>query len=71
MASRKQKLASSKKRHLAKAGKQIKWAPFWAVIKKYGAGKKIHPSRMTHVKRKWNRTSLKVKPRKMAKKHLG
>jgi len=71
MASRKQKFASSKKRHLARAGKQTKWAPFWAVIKKYGKGKKIHPSRMTHVKRSWSKTNLKIKPRKMAKKHLG
>ena len=71
MVSRKAKAASSKKRHLERAGRQTKWAPFWAVIKKYGKGKKIHPSRMTHVKRSWARTSLKIKPRKMAKKNLG
>ena len=71
MASRKQKVASSKKRHLAKVGRQTKWAPFWTVIKKFGKGKKVHPSRITHVKRSWSRTSLKIKPRKTAKKHLG
>jgi len=71
MASRKAKMASSKKRHLDKAQKQTKWAPFWAVIKKYGKGKKVHPSRITHVKRSWNKTSLKIKPMKLAKKHLG
>lgn len=71
MPSRKQKLASSKKRHLEKAGKQTKWAPFWTVIKKFGKGKKIHPSRITHVKRSWRRQSLKIKPRKMKKSNLG
>ena len=71
MPSRKVKMASSKKRHLGRAARQTKWAPFWTVLKKYGKGKKIHPSRMTHVKRSWNRTSLKVKPRKMHKANLG
>lgn len=71
MPSRKAKMASSKKRHLDKAQGQTKWAPFWAVMKKYGKGKKVHPSRITHVKRSWNRTSLKIKPRKMRKANLG
>ena len=62
---------SSKKRHLDRAGRQTKWAPFWTVIKKYGKGKKVHPSRITHVKRNWRKTNLKIKPRKTAKKHLG
>ncbi len=71
MASRKAKAASSKKRHLDRAKRQTKWAPFWTVLKKFGKGGKIHPSRITHVKRSWSRTSLKIKPRKMAKKNLG
>jgi len=71
MVSRKAKLASSKKRHLDKAKKQTKWAPFWTVLKKYGKGKKVHPSSITHVKRSWQRNKLKIKPRKMKKKHLG
>lgn len=71
MVSRKAKLASSKKRHLDKAKSQTKWAPFWTVLKKYGKGKKVHPSSLTHIKRNWRRTSLKIKPRKMAKHHLG
>jgi ribosomal protein L39E len=69
--SRKAKMASSKKRHLDKAKGQTKWAPFWTVIKKFGKGKKIHPSSITHVKRSWRRNHLKIKPRKTAKKHLG
>ncbi|MCK4996790.1 hypothetical protein KAS08_00665 [Candidatus Pacearchaeota archaeon] len=71
MASRKAMARSSKKRHLDRAGRQTKWAPFWTVIKKYGKGKKVHPSRITHVKRNWRKTNLKIKPRKTAKKHLG
>ena len=50
----------SKKRHLEKAGRQTKWAPFWTVIKKFGKGKKVHPSKITHVKRAWQRTKLKI-----------
>jgi ribosomal protein L39E len=71
MASRKLKARSSKKRHLDKARGQTKWAPFWTVVKKFGKGKKIHPSRITHVKRSWRRNHLKIKPRTNAKHHLG
>lgn len=61
----------SKKRHLEKAGKQTRWAPYWTVMKKYGKGKKVHPSAMTHVKRNWRHRKLKIKPRKMRKDFLG
>lgn len=71
MVSRKARMRSSKKRHLAKAGKQTKWAPFWTVLKKYGKGKKVHPSAHTHVKRSWRVSSLKIKPRKNDKSYLG
>ncbi len=71
MASRKAMMRSSKKRHLEKAGKQTKWAPFWAVLKKYGKGKKVHPSRITHVKRSWRIKKLKIKPRRTPKSYLG
>lgn len=71
MASRKAKMRSSKKRHLAKAGKQTRWAPFWTVVKKYGKGKKIHPSTHTHVKRNWKVRKLKLKPRRAKKSWLG
>ena len=71
MASRKAKMRSSKKRHLDKVGKQTKWAPFWTVLKKYGKGKKVHPSKHTHVKRNWRVRKLKFKPRTDRKQHLG
>jgi len=71
MASRKAKMRSSKKRHLDRVQRQTNWAPFWTVLKKYGKGKKIHPSRITHVKRAWQRSKLKIKPRIAKKKNLG
>jgi len=60
-----------KKEKLAKKGRQTKWAPIWAVLKKFGMGKKIHPSQMTRYRRNWRRTKLHVKPRKMRKSHFG
>lgn len=60
-----------KKIKLARAGKQTRWAPVWVVLKKLGKGKKVHPSAVTHVKRHWARTKLKIKPRKQRKQHLG
>lgn len=71
MVSRKARKAARRKIHLDKAGKQTKWAPFWVVVKKFGQGKKVHPSSVTHVKRSWSRTNLKIKPRTVKKKHLG
>ena len=60
-----------KKIKLAKATKQTRWAPVWVVLKKMGKGKKMHPSAVTHVKRHWTRTKLKIKPRRQRKQHLG
>src|SRR3972149_3860365 len=42
-----------------------------ALLKKYGKGKRVHPSAMTNSRRSWRRTKLKIKPRKTRKKHLG
>lgn len=50
----------AKKKRLIKLGGQTKWAPFWTVFKVYGKGKKVHPSRHTHVKRNWRRSKIKV-----------
>jgi len=62
---------TSKKVKLSKQNKRTKWAPFWAVVKKYGQGKRKHPSEMTRVRRSWRRTKLKIKPRRVKKPHLG
>lgn len=55
----------------AKHGRRTKWAPFWTVIKKYGKGKRVHPSVMTRVRRNWRRTKLRIKPFRARRQHLG
>jgi len=56
---------------LAVHGRRTKWAPFWAVLRKFGPGKRVHPSAMTRVRRNWRTSKLKIKPRKLRKRHLG
>ena len=62
-----------KKIKLGVHGRRTKWAPIWAVLRKFGQGKarNKHPSELTAQRRHWRRTKLKIKPRKMKKKHLG
>ena len=60
-----------KKVKLAVKGRQTKWAPIWAVLKRFGVGKKMHPSAMTKHKRSWRRTKLHIKPRRQKKYHFG
>ena len=63
----------NKKTKLAIKSRHAKWAPIWAVLRKFGMGKakKVHPSKITHQKRSWRRTKLHIKPRKIRKSHLG
>ncbi len=49
---------SGKKKRLAREHKKTKWAPFWIIPKIFGIGRKIHPSRITKVKRHWRRTKI-------------
>lgn len=65
------KARPEKKAKLAKAGRQTKWAPVWIILKKFGVGKRIHPSATTRYRRSWRRTKLKVKPRKIKRSHYG
>lgn len=65
------KKSRTKKIKLAVYGRRTKWAPIWAVLRKYGIGKRIHPSQITRLKRHWTRTKLKIKPRRIHKKHIG
>lgn len=60
-----------KKQKLAVKARQTKWAPIWAVIRRYGLGKRVHPSAMTRYRRSWKRTKLHVRPAKMSKAQLG
>jgi ribosomal protein L39E len=50
----------SKKKRLIKAGTQRRWAPFWAVAKVFGMSRRMHPARITHVKRNWRKTKMKA-----------
>jgi ribosomal protein L39E len=69
--SKRQRGLNEKKAKLAVAARQTKWAPVWVVMKKYGTGKRIHPSATTRYKRSWRRTKLHITPRKIRKWHLG
>ncbi len=62
---------AQKKATLAKKGRQTKWAPVWAVLKKFGTGKRVHPSAITKHRRSWKRTKLHIKPRKIRKSYMG
>ena len=59
-------------------GNRTKWAPIWAVLRKFGQGraKRTHPSQLTKQRRHWRKNKygsgkLKIKPRKIRKRHLG
>ncbi|MEK6913621.1 MAG: hypothetical protein AABW47_03030 [Nanoarchaeota archaeon] len=69
--SKRQRGLNEKKSKLAVKARQTKWAPVWVVMKKYGTGKRIHPSATTVVKRSWRRTKLHIKPRRIRKSHMG
>ncbi len=60
-----------KKVKLSVHTRRTKWAPFWVVIKKFGLGKRVHPSSVTAQRRHWRRTKLKIKPRRQKKQQLG
>ena len=60
-----------KKAKLAVKARQTKWAPVWVVLKKFGPGKRIHPSAITRYKRSWRRGKLHIKPKKMRPLHYG
>jgi ribosomal protein L39E len=62
---------TKKKEKLVVQGRRTKWAPVWAVLKKFGTGKRIHPSAMTKHRRSWRRTKLHIKPYKRRKSHFG
>jgi ribosomal protein L39E len=56
-----------KKVKLSVHEKRTKWAPFWIVLKKFGKGRRVHPSSITKQRRHWRRTKLKQTPRKQSK----
>lgn len=50
----------AKKLRLAKKLRQARWAPFWIIPKTFGKGRRVHPSRLTKIKRNWRRTKTKA-----------
>ncbi len=64
-------LSQQKKIKLGVQTRRTKWAPVWAVVRRFGKGKRVHPSEMTKIRRHWRRSKLKIKPRRSGKKHLG
>lgn len=60
-----------KKERLVKKGRQTKWAPVWAVLRKFGIGKRVHPSAITRFKRNWKRGKIHMKPRIARPNHYG
>ena len=49
----------AKKQRLIKANRNTSWAPVFVILKKFGIGKKVHPSALGQ-KRSWRRNKLKV-----------
>jgi ribosomal protein L39E len=47
------------KAKLIKAKRQTSWAPVFVILKKFGKGKKIHPSQIS-TKRSWRRNRIKL-----------
>jgi ribosomal protein L39E len=60
-----------KKQRLTVKGRQTRWAPIFAVLKKFGVGKRIHPSAITRHRRTWRRTKIHMKPRNAKPNHYG
>ncbi len=65
------KVVHGKKEKLAKQARRTRWAPVWVILKKFGPGKRIHPSAITRYKRSWRRGKLHIKPKKMRPLHYG
>ena len=60
----------SKKLRLGKQNRRTRWAPFWVIPKALGKGKRVHPSRLTRVKRSWRRTKIKRTIKRQAKRKI-
>jgi ribosomal protein L39E len=46
---------------LAKQAKRTRWAPIFAIIKRFGFGKRVHPSEITRIRRNWRRRKIHPK----------
>ena len=59
-----------KKLKLGKQKKRTRWAPFWVIPKALGKGKRVHPTRLTRVKRSWRRTRIKKRLKSQERKRI-
>ncbi|MEM4357940.1 MAG: hypothetical protein QW244_01120 [Candidatus Pacearchaeota archaeon] len=55
---------------LTKLSKRTRWAPIFSILRRYGLGKRVHPSALTRIKRQWRRRKIekklkRFKPRKI------
>ncbi|MBS3149315.1 50S ribosomal protein L39e [Candidatus Woesearchaeota archaeon] len=51
----------AKKLRMAKRKAQTRWAPIWIIPKIYSKGRRVHPSKHTHVKRNWKTRGARIK----------
>jgi len=63
--------ALAQKLKLGTQGRKTRWAPYWAVLKKFGKGKRVHPSEITSNKRSWRRIKIKTSIKQKAKHRVG
>lgn len=58
----------TRKLRLGKQNRRTRWAPFWIIPKSQGPGKRVHPSRLTRIKRNWRKNKIQEDV-KASKKH--
>jgi len=55
---------------LAKQGKRTRWAPLFAILRRFGLGKRIHPSEITRVRRQWRRRKIHPSLKRIEKRKI-
>ncbi|MEM1577775.1 MAG: hypothetical protein QXQ30_00345 [Candidatus Pacearchaeota archaeon] len=55
---------------LIKQGKRTRWAPIFAIIRKFGLGKRVHPSVITRIKRNWRRRKIHPSIKRIEKRKI-
>ena len=60
----------SLKLKLAKQAKRTRWAPIFVILKKFGLGKRVHPSEITRVRRHWRRRKIHKKLKRIETKKI-
>lgn len=55
---------------LIKQGKRTRWAPIFAIIRRFGLGKRIHPAEITRIKRHWRRRKIHPNLKRLEKRKI-